>query len=107
MPRGRKKITDEELDKQPTHLLNDEYGFKSDDLCVTLFRKCQVQKEGSLNLGLDFWKVVGYYNNYSDALKACVDKKIQTTNTSFEKMVKVLNTLKSDIEKKFGGLREA
>jgi hypothetical protein len=74
-------------------------------LCVVLLKKEKVRKAGSLNFGQEFWKIIGYYNDFSDCLKAICDKEIQTDNVSFDNMMSTLKGLRKDIERMFKGIK--
>ena len=88
----------EEDHRQPELFLNKDYGFSTDERCVTLLKRETVQKEDSINFGKNYWTVLGYYNNFQEAMKAMLDKDIQTENKSFDFMLDRLTKLKSDIE---------
>lgn len=79
--------------------ITDTFFMESDDLCVTLLMKKEVTKKGSDNLGNEYFSTIGYYPNFSDALKAMVDRDIQINGTSFQNMVEKLDELKEHIDK--------
>ena len=70
--------------------INDKWAINPDVNSVNLHKKA---KKG--------WILVGYYNNYSHALQALVDRDVQELQ-SLKHIVSRINELKNDIVKVLG-----
>jgi len=80
--------------------INKDWSVAGDDFSVTLYCNKKIKTtKNTKNVGGTKTEIIGYYNNYQDALMAMVNKDIQNIDTTFVAMVKRLNELEVDIKK--------
>jgi len=76
--------------------INKDWSLESDESCVTLLKR-RIIKDG-VNKGNTSWDAKGYYNNFAEALKAMVDKDIQSNNSRLDYLIDRVKALKEHID---------
>ena len=82
-------------------IINNDWAISSDPLSVML-HKSNIAHKGRYK-GEKVWRTIGWYNNYSHALQALIDRDVQEQDyDDLKDIVRRIEELKEDIVKVYG-----
>lgn len=76
--------------------VNKDWQIDTDQMNIILQQRKTVSDENSKNFGNEYWKNIGYYSTYKQALCALVDYEVKVS-ADYKDIVKRIDQLKEDI----------